>query len=791
MRLTEFLIPYKGIDPSDRKNQDSRFHWVDQNNKIGVFLISDGRSKQHGEVSSRLVTDVIGKKVMERVIWHGTDGIQDFIMAEMIDLQSSIQKTAGATLDVVVVDEYKREMRGCHIGDSRVYAIHGNKDIEQLTEDHKYDNPSLGPRSYMGMSGSIDNLISKIYLNFDGVDDFIGFYMVTDGVTDLVTYSELNDFMLGLRDCLLPEEVVKLIIDRARYPKGELLSRINDSIDKDCWRDLFPKLELPYPSNSGRYEWNACKEYFQREDIIDTDIGMAMRAELARMLGLLDDIAGYFIDVKDILGERLKIADSALDLQRTYEEGKVASKDMIKSTAVSWGTTEHRLGRSKDRIMSLEKQLADMWIERDTLLGERDFVCGDLAAVCDDLSAYKNDYATVVNERNTAVAEKNAAFVERDTALVERDTALGERDTALGERDTALGERDTAIGERDTALGERDTASEERDTVAEERDAIRAEFTNYQAEVIRDYVPKTDLIAVKAARDLAQNQLSNLTEAKKDLEIILTALKTEFDETKQSLNEKIQIITAKDKKITELDEQYRTASDNVKKLEKSFVDVCVYLASCVESDDNKYSIITTVRANQPDNTAQGLYEQASKYIDSLIASKSELVEYVLDGIAKTLRAEESEEVKKVEVKPTERGINNAIKNLKTDYLDALETIAFHESKMKQLVAEKEEAYRQFNKDLHDLREQIEGDESIYVQRVLYYDVVNERDTAVSERDTAIVAETVARSEFERVKLEFDDISNEYKGYKVKAKKDLDNIETEFIELVSERFRDDR
>lgn len=113
---------------------------------FGLYIVADGMGgHKHGEVASGLAVRTVASQVVRKVFLsllnpkpaRPNDSIQEILAASLQEAHRLVMKEApgsGTTLTAVLVLD--QQMSIAHVGDSRLYAIAPDGEIQALTRDH-------------------------------------------------------------------------------------------------------------------------------------------------------------------------------------------------------------------------------------------------------------------------------------------------------------------------------------------------------------------------------------------------------------------------------------------------------------------------------------------------------------------------------------------------------------------------------------------------------------------------------------------------------------------------------
>ena len=207
---------------------------------LGIYIIADGMGGRNaGAHASKTAASDLLNEIKANIRCLSPNSFQTMIqkinMAMYKGSQQEEFKGMGTTLDAILLRN--RQLIIGHAGDSRVYFLHGDGTLERATEDqtyayHLFKKGTIPDEEQTYVSDhrtTLLNYIGKDYLSMpvmrmfqtEGIQKIL---MVTDGVTDTVTESELRDILLHHNG----NEALAAIKDRILHPKGmiELYARV-------------------------------------------------------------------------------------------------------------------------------------------------------------------------------------------------------------------------------------------------------------------------------------------------------------------------------------------------------------------------------------------------------------------------------------------------------------------------------------------------------------------------------------------------------------------------------------
>jgi protein phosphatase len=212
---------------------------LDNEDFFGVFKVEEGLlavvcdglgGNKAGEVASQLTVNTIREVFTQLGGFDYLERIKQAILeANRIVLEKSAKEVSlngmATTVEVLFLNEDTAYWG--HIGDSRIYKLKNNK-LKQLTKDHSlvqklvdegyltlkeaenHPNKNIIMRA-LGDNSSVEIDLSKKKLNSR---DELKFFICTDGVTAVVSDSELQNY-LQLGDLsVISEELSKVIVAR-------------------------------------------------------------------------------------------------------------------------------------------------------------------------------------------------------------------------------------------------------------------------------------------------------------------------------------------------------------------------------------------------------------------------------------------------------------------------------------------------------------------------------------------------------------------------------------------------
>jgi len=201
------------------------------------YAIADGMGgHQAGEVASHETVERLCALVHERNEFLQRDilQVQDILKTiiqevntaiYLIGHESSEHRGMGTTLCCIQL--HSQGLIYAHVGDSRIYRLR-NGELEQLTHDHSLlceliDQGQLDEQQAQDFS--YKNIITKAIGTESYVDPSVShcsiepgdmILLCTDGLSDLVSQSEIQDVMLTHSE----EEIAKVLVRRAKQHGG-------------------------------------------------------------------------------------------------------------------------------------------------------------------------------------------------------------------------------------------------------------------------------------------------------------------------------------------------------------------------------------------------------------------------------------------------------------------------------------------------------------------------------------------------------------------------------------------
>jgi serine/threonine protein phosphatase PrpC len=113
---------------------------------LGLFIVADGMGgHKHGEIASGLAVRTIVAQIIKKVVIPVTgpktgppsESLQEILLASVQDAHRAIVKDApgsGTTMTAVLILE--KQMTVAHVGDSRLYHVDQDGNLQSLTRDH-------------------------------------------------------------------------------------------------------------------------------------------------------------------------------------------------------------------------------------------------------------------------------------------------------------------------------------------------------------------------------------------------------------------------------------------------------------------------------------------------------------------------------------------------------------------------------------------------------------------------------------------------------------------------------
>ncbi|MCH5264943.1 MAG: serine/threonine-protein phosphatase [Lachnospiraceae bacterium] len=185
-------------------NEDSAA--IQETDGHGIYIVADGLGGHlHGEMASACVRDSLiegwnpyeeqdrGQSLMEQIVEANQ---------KLIELQREQQSTMKSTVVVLTIDEERGAW--AHVGDSRLYYIHGNA-IQSITEDHsvafkKYKAGEItreqiawdeDQSSLLRSLGNNDHCEPAIHVQEDALESGDAFMLCSDGVWEYLHDEEI------------------------------------------------------------------------------------------------------------------------------------------------------------------------------------------------------------------------------------------------------------------------------------------------------------------------------------------------------------------------------------------------------------------------------------------------------------------------------------------------------------------------------------------------------------------------------------------------------------------------
>ncbi len=231
------------------------------NENYGLFLVADGMGgHKAGDIASKLASTTIEEFISavldgEDITWpYDYDDTKSYLsnvlqvavklanrrILSIIKSDSSIERM-GTTVVALLLDRENRKAHIANVGDSRLYLIR-NSLIEQISDDHSFTNEQVKSGKMNKEEARLSpykNIITRaigIYeeLQVDTFDIALKpddlFILATDGLTNMVTDSEILDISINNPDDLSKLGEQLLILAKRRGGDDNITSIIIKTI---------------------------------------------------------------------------------------------------------------------------------------------------------------------------------------------------------------------------------------------------------------------------------------------------------------------------------------------------------------------------------------------------------------------------------------------------------------------------------------------------------------------------------------------------------------------------------
>ena len=159
------------------------------------YAVCDGMGGEHyGEIASLiavLALDELSRTMPEHRFEEYIPKVNSIVCAEMDRRKVHRMGTTVAALRI-----YERQVTICNLGDSRVY-VYNDQRLRQLSEDHREKVPSrkgMALTQHLGIRQDEFELEPFVRGEIEICPDML-FLLCSDGLTDMVTYGELDELM--------------------------------------------------------------------------------------------------------------------------------------------------------------------------------------------------------------------------------------------------------------------------------------------------------------------------------------------------------------------------------------------------------------------------------------------------------------------------------------------------------------------------------------------------------------------------------------------------------------------